>query len=372
MREQWIFHAIDTLFFRDGTPFQLGEPGAMLPRSHFPPTFMTLQGAVRMALAKRHGWRKGKEWPHELGSTKDLGQLQITGPYLRYKNKILYPAPSVLFSHREDAPLVRLSPGLPVDCDLGAQIRLPQLPSGQKGGAPLQAWLTRQGMEAVLAGEVPTQEQIFRPHQLWQEELRVGIGRDQATRTTNDGELYSIYQVRPATELEIVVDIDNIPDGCTFIKSDIISLGGEGRAASISIHQATSTPLPSLPKLNPSGNGWIYYTLSLLNSSDVKNLDQAIKSGQVETEHPIPGECISASIGKLVQAGGWDSENKQSRPLKPLLPSGSTWFFRARHTEQKQIEALHGTLCGSKSLWGQGQLVVGTWSEQEDFINEQQ
>ena len=80
----WTFRALDALFFRDGTPFHQGEGGFVQPKGTFPPTIMTLQGAIRTALAGWRGWDPGREtdWPAELGGPEDRGVLQLYGPYL--------------------------------------------------------------------------------------------------------------------------------------------------------------------------------------------------------------------------------------------------------------------------------------------------
>ena len=63
----WRFRALDTLFFRDGTPFNMEETG-VAPQGVFPPSIFTLQGAIRAAMAHFiKQWVPGKEWPKELG-----------------------------------------------------------------------------------------------------------------------------------------------------------------------------------------------------------------------------------------------------------------------------------------------------------------
>lgn len=366
MRECWTFRAVDTLFFRDGTPFQQGEQGSSYPKSHFPPTFMTLQGAIRATLARRTGWSPGGKckWPEELGTPDDLGQLHLEGPYLQYQGKRLYPAPFVLFGKLGRESLTRLFLGKPVDCDLGEQIRLPQLPSGKKG-APLQVWLTCEGMEAVLNGNIPSEDQIYQPEDLWQEEQRVGISRDNRTRRVEEGQLYSITHVRPHSDLQVVIEVDGVPDTWDTIEHDIIPLGGEGRFASVEISQGSENRyLPAMPKLDISPDGSVLFTVSLLSPSYFQNLKQAIEKGKLEVPSEILGTFVSASMGKVIQVGGWDLVNRQSRPLKPLLPGGSTWFFKGDQEHLKEIAALHGTFCGLEGLWGCGKMVIGKWKEQ--------
>jgi CRISPR-associated protein Cmr3 len=359
MRERWFFRAIDTWFFRDGTPFLQGEQGPLSPRSHFPPPHMTLQGAIRIALAKRYGWPK-RPWPDELGTNNEMGQIRVIGPYLIWNGKWLYPAPHVLFSHGDDYGLLKV--GTAVDTDLG-KVHLMELPQNVKGGKPLQAWLTSAGMQAVLEGHSPKKEHVYLPKQLWKEEHRIGIGRDNLNRKTIDGQLYSHFQIRPHPDLEVVVDVEGIPPSWPMVENEPMPFGGEGRMAAVRIEPADGSIIPPMPNLKLT-NGWIHFTLSLLTPGYVEQPKEAIEKGDLEVPGGIPGELITASITPLQQVGGWDSIEHCSRPLKPILPSGSTWFFRARKEEKERLEQLHGALCGPHTLWGQGQLVIGTWYEE--------
>ncbi|HCX79638.1 MAG TPA: hypothetical protein DG577_09515, partial [Firmicutes bacterium] len=101
----WLFEALDTLFFRDGTPFFMGETDSRGIRSTFPPGMSTLQGAIRTALAAGQGWHKGREWPEQtLGSYDSIGSLKLQGPYLALaaagKLDYLFPFPAAAVMHK--------------------------------------------------------------------------------------------------------------------------------------------------------------------------------------------------------------------------------------------------------------------------------
>ncbi|MCI0538133.1 MAG: type III-B CRISPR module-associated protein Cmr3, partial [Verrucomicrobiales bacterium] len=80
----FTFTPLDTLFFRDGRPYNKNESNSQVV-SQFPPFAPTLIGAVRAAYARSLGWPE-KEWDihikQKLGSGKDLSPVSFSGPYL--------------------------------------------------------------------------------------------------------------------------------------------------------------------------------------------------------------------------------------------------------------------------------------------------
>lgn len=363
MNTSWRFTALDTLFFRDGTPFHQGETGNILPGSLFPPPITTLQGAIRTALARSKGWIPGKDWPAELGTPNDLGQLRLAGPYLRYAGERLYPIPSLYFGEKGKTgwEIERLVPGSEVECDLG-KVRLPMFKQQtQRKRGLLDLWVTQEGLEAVLQGRFPTSPQMLEHDQLWKDEQRIGIMRDYETRVAKDQHLYSLSHVRPQAKLEVEVEVWGIPEDCNLEEIQFVPLGGEGRFARVHLSEISQS-FPRMPELIPSQDGQIRFTVSLLTPGRYEDPNLVVRSGPPG----VPGRCISASIGKAMQIGGWDLVKKKPRKLTPLLPPGSTWFFEAEAHQLEEIRQVHGLHQGEQTEYGMGQLVVGIWKEEEE------
>lgn len=116
----------DTLFLRDGRPFNQDDEGLAEARSIFPPYPDTLVGAFRAAAARRAGWRddgnwKGRSGPDGqafeavLGDGLDtLGALSFGPPVLlrRWRDgyERLFPPPLSLLRRAEDGTLHLLRP----------------------------------------------------------------------------------------------------------------------------------------------------------------------------------------------------------------------------------------------------------------------
>lgn len=391
--KKWVFSALDTWFFRDPSPFHQGEMGARVPESLFPPPISTLQGAIRTALAQLRGWRgwRGADeeanWPVELGDADRLGVLKLYGPFLQVEGQLLFAAPAILFGKRERIgdsgdwhwTLTRLVPGDSVRCDLNPDgVCLPVLPEAVQGGEVIEAYLTREGMEAVLFGAQPLEsvlltDQMRLPEELWANEFRVGIGLDRGTRKASDGLLYTVRHVRPMPKVDVVVFVDGIPEDWMVPERMTVPLGGEGRAAAVEVRpfpEGMTAVLPRMPELVVDRDH-VYFTVTLLTpgwyeeeNPDGSGTRRAVFQGPPEICARVPGAmCVTACVGKLVPAGGWDMRRPGPRPVVPLVPAGSTWFFRAPRSSAAAVAELHGRPSGPelRQAYGYGQMVIGTW-----------
>lgn len=361
----WVFNALDTFFFRDASPYNAGEGGRTGARSMFPPFMSTLQGAVRILLAALRGWtpEQPAKWPKELGTTDDAGRVKLRGPYLLKGEEFLFPVPLHIL-HQEDpaggeGTYARLRPGTPVECDLD-RVRLPESQEPLPGAKQLEnAWLDVNGLAKVLHGGLPgglPGGRVYRAGELWREENRVGIARDDKRRTAAEKMLYSCVHVRPQKDLALAVLVGGVEEDWHPADPRVVRLGGEGRYARVEVQQRT-VQLPPAPEIKPAG-GVVRFTVTLITpgryAADTKNVLMDGPPG-------VPGKCVSACVGKLQVAGGWDSLNQCPRPAEPVIPAGSTWFFEAKESDLAEIRSLHGKTDGT--AWGYGQMVLGRWEE---------
>lgn len=364
--QQWNFRFLDTCFFRQALPFNAGEGGYAIAKSIFPPDVTTLQGVVRTTLALERGWRPGPEkkalWPAELGGPDDLGQLKLRGPYLLFEGEPYFPIPPILVE--SSGRITRLVPGEVVDCDLG-RVRLP-VPEEDLPGAKLleEQYLSRRGLQAILEGHTPNKEDIKQTDELWSEEERIGLERGDSTHTALEGHLYNCVHIRPHKSVTLVVFVSGIPGEWQVAKLRAAPLGGEGRVAAVEVIPATGPDelLPPAPDLAPGEDGKLRFSVTLVTPGwygEPGEVRQVIRQGPPG----VPGRCVSACIGKARQIGGWDLANHRPRPLTPVLPAGSTWFYEAEGSAAALVSCLHGQCLGLRNAYGWGQIVIGKWRE---------
>ncbi len=360
------FDPLDSLFFRDGRPYTQGESEQVGVQSQFPPTPATLVGALRAGVARSLGWAGHGAWNNaieqQLGTGADLGPLRFRGPLLMWGDDLLFPAPANLMCAKVDGVLITalLRPGPERDCDLGAAVRLPVLPEQERRESWKQAhpaWLSGHALKAVLRGERPEPKDLLAQDVLWKHEARVGIARNEQTRTTEEGALYSPQHVRLQRTVSLGLWVSGLPQACIDRLAQVAhSLGGESRAAWITPTPTTPT-WPAMPEELRRHGGDLCYSVIVLAPLP---LAQPLVPNQPVPG--LPGHLVSASLPRPLMLGGWDSLKRQPLALKPHLTPGSIMFMRAKATDETAIRALHGTCIGTRPVWGYGLVAIGTWN----------
>jgi CRISPR-associated protein Cmr3 len=379
MTTWWTFDPLDTLFFREPAPYHAGETGVLAPETHFPPFVSTLQGAIRFSLAQEMGWDPSRpdDWPRELGGPADpalhpdipegwdhLGSLKLSGPFLERKGEPLFPAPLFLFGKQNrdgDWHVRRMVPGAPVDCDLDKEVRLLELKQPGDGKVWENVWITRSGLRRVLAGELPASRgDLFASSDLWKSERRLGIGRDLEKQRVKEGHLFTAHHIRPVSGLRIRVGVDGSPVQESERRTFGLPIGGEGRFTLVTVTPDGASPLPPAPQLHPGSDGRLRFIVLLLTHALPDPSGTLIRQGPPG----VPGQLVSAAIGKPLRMSGWDLRNGRSRPLLPLIPAGSCWFYEADAGQAEKVLSLHGVRIGQMTSYGLGHIVIGIWNEE--------
>lgn len=365
-QKQWRFEPLDSWFFREARAFDTSGSNEL--SSLFPPPARTVAGAVRTLIGETQGvdWQQFalegeysdlKRW---IGFGDDLGTLKITGSYPLWNQERLYPAPLHLLA--KDKQYVFLKPGEPVKCDLG-NVRLPEKPQDSLPGAkPLDnAWLDGADLKRVLCSENP--KTVYRSNELYDEEPRLGIARNNAQRTAADGLLYQTRHLRPRPELSIGVTVSGIPSGL-YPAHGITRFGGEGRASSVTIGEAALLPAAS----KHQSQNLLLMLLTHADFGDQRWLPAEFKSSEQNgirvwcgQLHGIDLTLHSAVLGKAAREGGWDLLNQKPRPVKSLIPAGSVYFCTVTGNPKAAVDALHGQHIGNETALGRGQLAIGFW-----------
>ncbi len=397
----YLLAPIDTLFFRDGSPFNLGETGQMEVKGGFPPHPTSIVGALRAILA-RHApvedkWAGVGKWSDAieniLGNYEDLKTLRFQGPYLFYKNTVLFPTPlQIVQKTLDDGKKSYITCLLPsktfYNTDLGKEVHLPtesQISKAKSGSLKrLGGYLKGEQMALVLKGQLPQQEQIISELCLWHSEDKIGIKRNEE-RTTSEDSLYQIQHSRLQMGVSLGVSVEGLSDSWGLPDTCITTLGGEARMVEIVSCQenfAKSIEALKPDKLVDNGDHWLY-TVTLITPADFnteklsmwqfnwntskKPLTSYASESIIEEQLAIlRGEVVSACLGKPILIGGWNSIGRRPLDLKPCVPAGSTWFLKAAKAETNGEDILkqHGKHIGLRTEWGYGQILIGTWPKE--------
>ena len=372
------FVPLDTWFFRDGTPFTAQSAPQEDVGSLFPPYPPTLVGALRAALARANGWDGAGRWPPQLcevlgDGPEDLGVLAFAGPFLLRDGQPLFQAPRhLLGENREDRwrTAAFLRPGRLVDCDLG-RVRLPEFPDVGRDAGTLKTaddvWLTPLGMNAVLRGQLPGTDDVVSSRSVWSPEFRIGLERDKAMRTANEGMLYSSRHIRPGRTISLGMRVSGLPEEWTRqALRDLAPLGGESRVAELTPWSGDLHLAPPLDVITKTRQ------VSLIAVSPL-DLETESYRGQ----KAVPGlggvRVVSACLERPQRVGGWDSLGRRPQAVRSVLRPGSVLFCEIVDLEEFEAAVAlgNGTVqVGSRQEWGFGLAALGVWPDEDRNVAE--
>ena len=367
---------LDTWFFRDGTPFTAESAPQEDVRSLFPPHPPTVAGALRAALALSRGWSGRGRWSQEISGVlgdgpESLGVLSLDGPFVLRNEEPLFRAPRHLLGVDEPdgwRPAAFLRPGAPVECDIGADIRLPETSAARSGDdwsrrkAGDNQWITPAGMNAVLRGELPAPEDIVSSRTLWSDEARIGLERNPDTRTAEEGLLYSTRHVRLARGVSLGVRIGGLPPDWRLPFGRTLSFGGESRTAACRQWNAGLSLDAPLPTTTNGGRVTVIALTPLDLADDVCLGNEPLKE--------LGGaRVVCACLDRPLRIGGWDSLARRPLPLRSVLPPGSVLFCEGAAPERlREVITTGGGLArvGARQLLGFGLAALGAWPRDQE------
>ena len=375
-----VLHPLDTLFFRDGRPYNQDDPGQAEAASVFPPHPPTVVGAVRAALARAMGW-PARHGTRRSSATESIGR-QATAhlAHVASRDPMFFATANRCFRRRfawfkeKTATVGALStgshPASRSNAILGPRACPPRrVELARTASRRRRPWLTLDGMKRALKGEGLDQSHIVKSDEIWQAEARVGVERDVSTRTTKrskpeDGEpakgaLYAAAHVRPAKDVAFAVEAGGLPD--VSVDGKLAPLGGEGRSAWIK-QRDEKIDLPEAPELESGDDGVLHYTVTLITPADIGEEWPGPGDRLAGTGGALPGKVVSACTGRAVAVGGWNGLARRPLPLRPLVPAGSVFFLEAKADEAQAAAGWHGGAIGKAVGWGFGRVLIGRWA----------
>ncbi|KLO23498.1 type III-B CRISPR module-associated protein Cmr3 [Marinitoga sp. 1155] len=306
---------LDTLFFKDGKPFSMGEE--TWAEGIFPPYPSTIYGALRSAYFANNinELNKAKE---KDDPTKDL---KIKGIYLKLDDDICFPVPldCVKDKDKDITYTLKLKTKNNIISSYPKYLNF-LLTANEKVENVSQVFFSDIDFEKYLNGfdeffYSELKNYLFN-------EPKIGITRSKDTLSTEEGKIYRVDMYR-TKNLKLVVDFENLE----IPQFGFLKLGGESKSArykninkEISVEPAKFNKYDKCFKLvltTPAifkENGWIPTWI------DKDTLEGVIGGLKVK--------LISASIGKPIVIGGFDIKEKKPKPSYKAVPTGSVYYFK--------------------------------------------
>lgn len=317
--------ALDTLFFKDGKPFSMGEE--TWADGQFPPSPSVIYGALRTAY-----FAENTEEFYLANTEKDpTNKLEITKIFFnRNPNEFWFPIPLDLVKNKDNDDktcFYELKNYLIEQNKVISNYPLDNLSIYTVNVENIAGFINDYELNEYIKN-TKNKFDFQEIENFIITEPKIGIKRNNETFTTEEGNLYRIGQQRLQKTindipLKIVVEYNF---GENKINSKQIKLGAEGKIASIKELQVLNFAKPEkiekyfkLLFLTPAifTNGWLP---AKLNENNVIDLNG------------IKLKLLKAFVGKPVSIGGFDMKSSKGKggypkPMYKAIPAGSVYYF---------------------------------------------
>lgn len=350
---------LDTLFFRDGRPFEAASRAASgLPMPQ------TVAGALRtwllreagcefekLAEAMGKGASFGEATQEQSPQVGAVARLQFRGPWFAFKKEggppePLVPIPAVLRQikgTKETVPLAPLKGNLPGWDPPGDMPGMRPLWHADR--RPIEKvegyFLTKAGLETFLKGQTPSPNQIKPASALFDFDRRTGIGVNPDRLTAEEGLIYGVSLLALKKDVILYAEVSGPEEPLRLLPGNPtpIPLGGEGRRAGLQKVEVVKWPRMS------SNEG---RTLLLLTTPGI--------FGEPYWR-PSNLSPVAAAVSGSVAVSGWDLARKGPKPTRFGPEAGSVYFL------DRPLDPPRDSLCeGEDAALGWGTFVEGVWN----------
>ncbi len=362
----------------------------------FPPTPLTVQGALRRKISESLGVslqaykdvrtpqaEKAVQYIGPYGPELETNAFRMAGPYpgLRMGQDLvpLLPAPADLFWREEDGKFLITAPDMTVTSDLPDVTLFPRVVQDYENLPDY--WMTADVFDRYLSKTAPDASMMFHEEthegdqseesvdlaasyadgkRIWPgksvyvSENRFGVDVNAITSFREEGLLYQVQFVRPQQGVGLLVLVDG--DHEADLLDGEISLGGEQRRASA--HQIAGVGIPSAPE-TVSGRFKVVFLAPAYFSGGWQP-----ENGDWSALFGSDVKFVSAALYRPRRIGGWNSAAVPPRPrtMHNYVTPGSVYYFEAAH-EVKLPPALteNPDEIASAAAIGFGQYAIGAW-----------
>jgi len=324
---------LDTLFFKDGKPFSMGEE--TWAEAIFPPHPSTIYGGLRAVwfnqnIKEFENLKENKKLNTEQDPTT---KLKIKNILLKKGNDFLFPVPRDILQNKKQE-MDRLELSQKEYLTSAGNINL-LISFKNEVYSYINSWITLSDLARYLKNKVKFVSNPIETGEFLKNEAKIGIARNRISKSSDEGKLYRVNMLRFKEEIKIYVDFEGID-----INKDFFKLGGEGKFVMISeIEEKTDIPMPEITDnkflvyfSTPAifKNGWLPQWI------DEVNLQGTIPNTLVKVK------LITASIGKPRFIGGFDMAKRKPKPMFKAVPEGSVYYFEILSGNKNELKKIHG------------------------------
>lgn len=334
---------LDTLFFRDGKPFSMGEE--TWADAIFPPSPSVIYGALRSAYFAENieeFQQLKRDNKLDIKGEDKTTNLQINGIYLKIGEDSYLPVPldlvkekndndnNVFMLHLGDFPsYVITNVNDKIENIIShTELEIENVKDGLIRLSAFEKYLNLQNDNKKISIHLLSDYILSEP--------KVGIARSSHTHSTELGKLYRVDMKRLENKsndkLSIVVEYENLD----IPEKSLLKLGGEGKAASYKKYdEHIKINFPEFDEKEKQ------FKLVLTTPAIFENgwLPKWIDKDSVEGEYNgLKLKLLTAAIGKPVHIGGFDMKKRMPKPMYKAVPAGSVYYFKLQNGTMNEVK----------------------------------
>ena len=353
-----IIEPIDTLFFRDGKPFSMGDQTAAF--GIFPPYPSTLYGAIRTGIISQNQGLSSfyaGGMADEIGTIADSSsasfKLKGVFPYSSKGDYLYFPAPLDLVTDKDNKSAKRTE--IKKDTPFSSNIKIDQylFPFEMEKATSVKGYyIIHTDLKSYL-NSTKDEFDIYPESTFCMVEYKTGIKIDSLTKTADEGNLYRVGMRRFEKDFCLACDVKGAP---SLRKEGVLKLGGEGKTVRYhtSKFQLPDTRETVIKRIKETGIIKIYFATPAIFAKGWVP-DEKITNGP---DYKL--ELITASIGSPVSIGGWDMGKSGHKTMVRGVPAGSVYYCKILNGDVEKIyQHLHYLNISERANEGFGLIMVG-------------
>jgi CRISPR-associated protein Cmr3 len=331
--------ALDTLFFKDGKPFSMGDE--TWADGIFPPPPSVFYGALRSAWFSQHI----NEFSNVNSDNDPTKNLKIRSIYFISENERLFPIARDFVKKKKEKENISFKlnqitqapvSNYPAGTNLLVHDTIEEIESAK------DALLSIGNIKRYLANE----EEVVNYKRLSEFisiEPKIGMGRDNTTRTASEGKLYRVGMRRldaikefgcNSNKFSFVVEFE----GISIEQKGFIKLGAEGKTA---FYESLDVkPLAENLNIIPSSDSNMFKLYLLTPGIFEKGWIPDFENNPLLKDLEL--EYITACTGKPLTIGGFDMDKKIPKPMRKAVPSGSVYYLKSSNNFKEISKRLNG------------------------------
>jgi CRISPR-associated protein Cmr3 len=366
----YFIEAYDTLFFRDGRPFEFGGYANL----QVPPSPSSFYGAIRSALitSKSRGFEMFKTGRDatlkavvgEIGDSEGTtAKLQINGPVFARLSADgvtgYFPLPRDLLVHthgmeKTNKPrrgylvqtiVKKLPEGIETNCAQNTFLMNPFAQSMAQEDILLSNVVFAKYLSGDLSFpyEIDEDQNALRSNQLFLSDFREGIALKSNQKNVETSKLFTMQHLTfdndPERPFGFVLEIHN--NTIELGESTHLRLGGDGKVAQLRAVDANWWEIERIKeRIDANKMFKIYLATPAIFEFGWKS--KAMHNNYCDDHPGLEFELITAAIGRAVMYGGYDMVANVPKVSFPAVPAGSVYYFKLnKGTADDVVKAFH-------------------------------